>query len=93
MKTNSNLKYLEAKRQVKRMKGFYIHLAIFIIVNLLGAVDAMADGENIFQDRNWIGLGLWTIGLTMHGLSVFMPGFICGKDWEEKKIREILDRN
>ena len=31
---NQDVKYIEAKRKVKEMKGFYIHLFVYVIVNL-----------------------------------------------------------
>jgi hypothetical protein len=32
------------------------------------------------------------IGLAAHGLSVFLPSLIMGKDWEEKKIKELMEK-
>ena len=34
----------------------------------------------------------WGIGLLAHGLSTFLPYFILGKDWEERKIKELMDK-
>jgi 2TM domain len=34
----------------------------------------------------------WGIGLAAHGLSVFMPTMILGKDWEDKKIKELMEK-
>jgi hypothetical protein len=49
--------------------------------------------ETFFQQNQFWGIGLWGIGLFAHGLSVFLPNFILGKNWEEKKIRELMERN
>ena len=38
-------------------------------------------------------LFFWGIGLVAHGLSVFVPQFVLGKDWEERKIRELMEKN
>ncbi|RZJ51219.1 MAG: 2TM domain-containing protein, partial [Chryseobacterium sp.] len=35
----------------------------------------------------------WGIGLAAHALSVFLPTFVLGRDWEEKKIKELMDKN
>lgn len=33
------------------------------------------------------------VGLAAHGLSIFLPTMILGSDWEEKKIKELMDKN
>ena len=40
----------------------------------------------------WAAMG-WGLGLIAHGLSVFAFNGAFGKDWEERKIREYLDRH
>jgi hypothetical protein len=39
----------------------------------------------------WAAFG-WGIGLLAHGLSVFAFRGAFGRNWEERKIREYLDR-
>jgi hypothetical protein len=41
--------------------------------------------------RRWGTLG-WGIGLLAHGVSVFAFDGWLGSEWEERKIREYLDR-
>ena len=31
----NNIKYLNAKKRVKQVKGFYIHALVFVLVNIL----------------------------------------------------------
>lgn len=91
-----NIKYLEAKKRVKKLKGFYSHLTIYILVNLMIVFINFQDlkpGESYFQYKNFITLFFWGIGLVAHGMSVFVPQFILGKNWEERKIRELMDKN
>lgn len=91
-----DIKYLEAKKRVKRLKGFYTHLVIYILVNLMIAFINFQDlkpGESYFQYKNFITLFFWGIGLLAHALSVFLPQFVLGRDWEERKIRELMDKN
>ncbi len=95
MKTREEIKYEAAKKQVKRIRGFYVHLSIYILVNILIFV---ADNYNegliaAMQDlSNYISAGLWGIGLAAHGTSVFAPDIFFGKKWEEKKIKELMDQ-
>ena len=90
-----DIKYLEAKKRVKKLKGFYSHLTIYILVNLFIVfinIHDLKPGESYFQYKNFITLFFWGIGLAVHGLSVFVPQFVLGKDWEERKIRELMDK-
>jgi len=43
------------------------------------------------MDNYWTEI-LWGIGVLAHALSVFVPNFIFGSDWEKKKIRELMDK-
>ena len=93
----SELKRLErAKKRVKKIKGFYTHLLVYAVVNLIIVViniNNLAPGESYFQYKNFFVLFFWGIGLAHHGLSVFLPNFILGKNWEERKIKEIMERD
>ncbi len=94
--TETDIKYLQAKKRVERMKGFYIHLLVYVCVNLFIAFfnyQELKPGESYFQWQNFLTLLLWGVGLTAHGLSVFLPNFVLGKNWEEEKIQELMDKN
>ena len=87
-----NIKYLQAKKRIKQIKGFYIHALVFVLVNiLLIFINHQKTGN--FEFKNFWGSFFWGIGLASHGLSVFLPNFFLGKNWEEKKIREIMEKN
>lgn len=89
------IKYKEAVRRVKRIKGFYTHALIYIVINTMIViinVQNLNEGESYFQWHNFITAFFWGIGLVAHGLSVFLPGMILGTDWEERKIRELMDK-
>lgn len=91
---DSDIKYLEAKKRVKRIKGFYIHALIYALVNvgLLIMNTSFSSEEFSSIDTYWTAI-LWGIGLAGHGLSVFLPNMILGKNWEEEKIRELMNKN
>lgn len=87
-------KYDRAAKKVKRFKGFYSHLGVYVVINIMIVIfniQRLDSGESYFQWENFTTLGLWGIGLLVHGLSVFMPDFIMGKNWEERKIREYME--
>lgn len=88
-------KYFEAVKRVKRIKGFYTHAFVYVVINLIFVVinyQNLGEGESYFQWQNFITAFFWGIGLLAHGLSVFLPGMILGSDWEERKIRELMDK-
>lgn len=87
-------KYEEAKKRVKRMKGFYMHLIVYIIINTLIVIKKTQDINDPY-DNLWDAFKLpffWGIGLIFHGLRAFDSIPFIGKDWEEKKIKEIMDK-
>ncbi len=93
---DKNIQYERARNRVKEIKGFYIHALVYVLVNLfliLSTSIKYDSFETFFQQNQFWGIGLWGIGLFAHGLSVFLPNFILGKNWEEKKIRELMERN
>lgn len=88
---NKDLQYERAKKHVKRIKGFYIHALVYVLVNALILILKFQKHGQV-EIHDW-GIGLWGIGLMIHGLSVFLPNFILGRDWEERKIREFMDKD
>ena len=88
---NRELQYERAKNKVKEIKGFYIHALVYVLVNSFSLFWKYQKSGD-FEINNW-GSGLWGIGLLAHGLSVFIPNFIFGSKWEERKIREIMEKD
>ena len=77
--------YQRAQARVDEIKGFYIHLICYLLVNpFLIYVNYVT-----YWDFKWFwfALGGWGIGLATHALTVF--GF--GKNWEQRKIRKLMD--
>lgn len=90
----NDIRYKEAEKRVKKIKGFYIHLMVYCFTNLLVIALQFFDTDDKEQ-WSWKMLQLplfWGIGLAAHGLSVFLPPFMLGKSWEEKKIKELMDK-
>lgn len=93
----SEIERLErARKRVKKIKGFYSHLLVYVVINIMIVIINIQDlqpGESYFQYKNFFTLFFWGIGLAVHGLSVFLPDFILGKDWEERKIKEYMEKD
>ncbi|MCC0179622.1 2TM domain-containing protein [Waterburya agarophytonicola K14] len=84
----SEERYRRAKRRVRVLKGFYIHLATYIaVMALLLLIDFLTGGGWWFY---WPLLG-WGIGIVAHAFTVFgIKGFL-GSEWEEKKTRDLMN--
>ncbi len=87
--------YKAAQKKVKDIKGFYIHLVVYLFVNiaLIIADSNIETFRNVdFEISNFYTAFFWGIGLAAHWASVFGPGVLLGKGWEEKKIRELMEK-
>ena len=80
----------KAARQVDALTGFYIHLAVFVLVMVVLLVANMLATPDVWWVQ-WPFLG-WGIGVLVHALVVFrtMPNFII--KWQLRKIKELKDR-
>jgi hypothetical protein len=82
-------RYEDAKKRVGEIKDFYQHLVTYVVINaFLFVINRLTSpGYNWFV---WPLLG-WGIGLVLHALTVF--GWFWGKSWEDRKIKEIMDKD
>ena len=95
MNTQDEIKYQEALKRVKKIKGFYTHAIVYVFVNIMIVfinVKNLDPGETYFQFKNFMTAFFWGIGLVAHGLSVFVPNWIMGQNWEESKIKEFMEK-
>ena len=79
-----------ARRHVRRLREFYIHFAIYVVV--IGGIALL--NWVISPTFWWVvfpAIG-WGIGLAAHGISVFFEDSVLGAAWEERKTRELLQR-
>ena len=91
-----NISYQAAQKRVKDIKGFYIHLVVYIFINAaIFAVSTQDEGfiNGLSNLYNYSTIFFWGIGLFAHWASVFGPNFIFGKKWEEKKIKELMEQD
>ena len=85
--------YIRAQKKVKKIVGFYWHLASYVIINLFLIIFIGANTGNYFGFGNYSTAIFWGIGLFFHFLGVFGPDFMFGKDWEQRKIKEYMDKD
>jgi hypothetical protein len=87
--TSNDARYIEAKRHVEALRGFYIHAIVYgcVISPLVGLNMVLRGGWWV----QWPLLG-WGAGLLVHGLTVFTPFELFGPDWQARRIAKRLDR-
>jgi len=86
----SEKKYERAKKRVEELKGFYIHITIYLIM------------VPVFIYLNYKSTGFpwaifpivgWGFGVMGHAMEVFSYNPFLGKNWEERKMREFMDKD
>ncbi|MBM7691395.1 hypothetical protein JOC77_000800 [Peribacillus deserti] len=84
-----NEQYLKAKKRVQNLKAFYLHAAVYVLVNImLLFINLSSDAGNWWFVYPLCG---WGIGLIVHGLSTVVFGNF-GSEWEERKIKEYMNK-
>ena len=81
-------KYARAKKRVEDIKGFYSNLISYIvIIPFLVFINLrFSPGHHWFIYP----MIFWGLGIIIHGFGVFGKSRFFGRDWEERKIREIM---
>ena len=80
----------QVRRRVHRLREFYVHVAVYVVV-----IGGLAIFNWIVSPTFWwvafpaIG---WGIGLAAHAISVFFEDGLFGPEWEERKTRELAER-
>jgi len=88
--SEENTKYNRAKQRVEDIKGFYIHLAVYVIVNLfLFLINKFASPDSLWFF--WPLLG-WGVALIIHACTTFLFRGRAIRDWEERKIKEEMEK-
>ncbi len=90
-------KLKRAKKRVEQLKGFHIHLVVYVAINLLIAIGNMvasaSQGEPLLRWPMLITPLFWGIGLAIHALNVFGPNFLFSKRWEERQIAKFMEQD
>lgn len=82
--------YEKAKRRVEAKIGFYIHLAVYVGVNVLLIIINLSTSPQTLWFE-WPLLG-WGIGLFFHGMSIFVFSGRRLREAKEKMIEKEMKR-
>jgi hypothetical protein len=84
-------KYKIARSRVNELKGFYSHLIVYLVVNIfLAVLNFIVSPYHLWF--YWVAFG-WGIGVIINAVSVFGAGGFLGHKWEEKKIKELMEKD
>lgn len=82
--------YFKAQKKVEEIKSFYGHLSSYILVNIgLTIINLITSPGSLWFIYPALG---WGVGLAVHGMSVFNFLPFLGKDWEDRKIRQYMEK-
>ena len=86
------------RRRVHRLAKFYRHLFVYVIVNAaLWTLNLWMLWGSPAQSKWYAYWALWPtfgwgIGVLMHGLSVAPFWSFFSQDWEDKKVKDLMER-
>jgi hypothetical protein len=83
--------YQRAKRRAEAKIGFYIHLAVYVGVNILLIIINLSTSPQYIWFK-WPLLG-WGIGLFFHGMSIFVFSGKTFRGMKEKMIEKEMKRD
>ena len=85
--------YIRAKKRVKELKGFYWHAFWYVVVNIFILSIIASNTNDIWNFGTFSTPIFWGMGLGFHAIAVFGKSLVFSKKWEEKKIREYMDKD
>jgi signal transduction histidine kinase len=83
-------RYLKAKERVDAIKGFYGNLTSYLIVIPILWWLNFRTTDFLWAFFPTFG---WGFGLTMHAMEAFGYNPLWGKRWQEKKIKELMEKD
>lgn len=81
----------EARARVQQLKGFYINIASYLVINaMLVIINLIVTPGTLWF--YWVTI-FWGAALVLHALTIFVfSGRMLGSEWEERKAREIMEK-
>ena len=83
-----------AINRVRRIKRFYIHLGIYmigVVVFIMKEYYNTSFNLPLIHYINWFFMSCWTFILAVKGLKLFVKEVVLDKQWENRKMNEILE--
>ena len=83
-------KYERAKKRVEELKRFYRNLVTYTVINIiLIIINLVTNPQHLWF--YWVTI-FWGAAILLHASKVFVfKGKFLGREWEERKIKEIME--
>jgi len=100
METNSNMNREEfdfriARKKVIKLRSFYLHAFIYFIGLVIFTLkDYYGFPLNFFPFKylNYVAMIIWSCVFVISVIDLFAYNKIFGKEWEERKVKNILGK-
>lgn len=92
MESFNQEKYGRAKKRVNEIKGFYIHFAIYIAINIFILVNIGVRNDKFWQWGHFVTPVFWGVGVFFHWWHTFGKNPFFSKSWEERQIQKYMDK-
>ncbi|NMH29239.1 Pr2TM family membrane protein [Flavobacterium sp. SE-s28] len=90
IENNQSERYLMAQKRVEDLKSFYGNLGSYLVMNTgLAVLNFMTSPQYLWFFWPLAG---WGLGVLFHAIKVFNLVPFMGRDWEERKIRKIMNQ-
>jgi len=87
----SDEKYKKAKKRVEELKKFYRNLVTYTVINIILIIINLVTNPGSLWFY-WVTI-FWGAAILLHASKVFvLRGKFLGEEWEEKKIKEIMEK-
>ena len=84
-------RYEKAKKRVDELKKFYGNLVTYVAINIILIIINLVTSPGSLWFY-WVTI-FWGIAILLHASRVFiLKGKFLGEEWEEKKIRELMEK-
>lgn len=89
MKQSEEEIYEEAKKRVENKKGFFVHLTVYVLVNIFLVIIWAVTNPGGYPWFIWSIIG-WGIGIVIHCLNVFV--FDRRTGWEQRELEKEVQK-
>ncbi len=90
-------KLLRAKKRLDQLKGFYIHLSVYLVINsvIIGNffIRSLNSDYEFWTFPTFITPIFWGIGLFLHAANTFQILPFYGSAWERRQIKKFMEED
>ncbi|RZK61717.1 MAG: 2TM domain-containing protein [Pedobacter sp.] len=96
MEIDIHRKIAKAEKRARQIKSFYTHLLAYVSINTALVIYYFADdylAAQFWQTTFSITLGFGSLGVVSHAIAVYGQTIFFPKGWEQRKIKQLIEKN